>query len=1254
MFLGLSLGDSIGFPNLFQRWALLLALVFAVFGSVPQMAKSQATCGVTSGTNWKTATWKVDDDGTPGFGTGGDSDCPVSDNGDGRYPDGDDSAVITPDVRLGLDLNLTSSGEGKLSELILQEGSSADASGTALNFAGNNVATTGDVENNSPGSQNGLILTSFNGTGSLTVGGRLVNSGNVRGDNSGVEFLISDQLDNNTDGVLKLAGADSVAVANGIENDGDINLPTVTDTVVVGGATLRNRQDLDVSGSVVEISTGGSLAQTGSSFNTSNSTFVFSGSDQAISGSGSSGDGTSDITFSEIELTDETTVDPGIDVRVEKRLTVNLNNQWGSGSSEDAEVFFFGDSFSVLQDSNAPTNDAEFFSSRIVFRGSGTTTVEGEVFSAVQVETDLSLDGKFSIGDKLNHLTSEIIVGTGDELDLNDDGESNGTLTVDGTLKFSGLGSTTSDNDKEQDFIGTGDFNFNGLDVTGSGTKVRIEPNVSAVDIGNLFIEGSSRLDVAGNLLVSQDLTANGTLEFVGADDGKLVLDGSGSQSVTANTAFPIRVLEIANSGSQNVSLTSGTEVQVEKLLELANGTFDVSSGTLTLKSSGSPHAILNYGGGSISGAVTAERQLTNGPDWYFLTNPEGTTYNSFLRQDNQLARNSNGANLWVQGHSGSDVPNASFSNTNLFVYDETSDSTQDNGWSRSNISGLGSSATRGGGFILYPFTDDDNDGSGDGFPKNISIRAEPTTTTSFPFPVTATDRPNSTTPDTDDVIDAEEGWNLLGNPYLTNIGWTDFSLTNVDEVVYIYEPLGGYSSFNGTTEVNDSDSSFVSDGIIGPFQAFFVKATDGTDPANANYKVEISDITTAQRDSIGNDPFLKSTNSRKERVLALDLSLAGLSEKTKFTFRRDGMMEKDVADAYHLKSPRSSGSLQSANFLSLYSVLENGNALSINNLPYELDNAATIPVQPELRGCDGSDPYVGKVAISLSGTRNIPSGWRLVLEDHKTDEEINLRQRAGYSFTLESSTSGEVCSKSLSSKKASDSQQISPLPSPEVTSRSMAKDGQPDTRFTLHIEPKSSASPPTTPTMPPVEFGRFEGRTEGKAAVLTWTTTRERDNDGFYVQRKTEDGSFSSLEDAFVEGQGTSTASQEYSYRVENLDVGTHTFRLKQVGTEGATTYSDPIEVKVGLSGAFELSTYPNPARTQATVEVAVRERSDVTLSLYNTLGQEIRTVYRGPMPAEQTKRVRIDVQDLSSGVYFLRFEGEGITGTRRMTVVK
>jgi parallel beta-helix repeat protein len=192
-----------------------------------------------------------------------------------------------------------------------------------------------------------------------------------------------------------------------------------------------------------------------------------------------------------------------------------------------------------------------------------------------------------------------------------------------------------------------------------------------------------------------------------------------------------------------------------------------------------------------------------------------------------------------------------------------------------------------------------------------------------------------------------------------------------------------------------------------------------------------------------------------------------------------------------------------------------------------------------------------------------------------------------------------------------------------------------------------------SVPTVLPVEFVSFRGIALDNAAKLEWTTATEQNNAGFQVQRKV-DGSFQNIDGAFVEGAGTSEEPQSYSYRVEDLDAGQHTFRLKQVDVDGGSSFSKETTVKVGLDSQYELKAYPNPISEQATIKFAVKESQDVTLELYNTLGQRVQVLHQGSVPSSQTRTVSLQASDLSSGLYIVRMRGESFSTTKSVTVVR
>lgn len=189
-----------------------------------------------------------------------------------------------------------------------------------------------------------------------------------------------------------------------------------------------------------------------------------------------------------------------------------------------------------------------------------------------------------------------------------------------------------------------------------------------------------------------------------------------------------------------------------------------------------------------------------------------------------------------------------------------------------------------------------------------------------------------------------------------------------------------------------------------------------------------------------------------------------------------------------------------------------------------------------------------------------------------------------------------------------------------------------------------------------PVELAGLSAQTDGQQVTLAWQTLSETSNAGFAVERRGEEGRWSRL--GFVESTasgGTTTEPQSYRFVTGDLTVGTHTFRLRQVDIGGGTGLSEPVSVRVGLDSKARLTApAPNPVRRKATISFAVKERVETTLILYNMLGRQVATLYRGtPAPASE-KTVLLSAEEFASGVYFLRLTTDGQTRTQKLTITR
>ncbi len=90
-----------------------------------------------------------------------------------------------------------------------------------------------------------------------------------------------------------------------------------------------------------------------------------------------------------------------------------------------------------------------------------------------------------------------------------------------------------------------------------------------------------------------------------------------------------------------------------------------------------------------------------------------------------------------------------------------------------------------------------------------------------------------------------------------------------------------------------------------------------------------------------------------------------------------------------------------------------------------------------------------------------------------------------------------------------------------------------------------------------PLDYKSFEIESKNNAAYLVWSTYTERNNDYFEVEMADVNG-LDFLSTGRVDGNGSSSTENYYSFLVENMKEGYYYFRLKQVDYNGDFSYSE------------------------------------------------------------------------------------------------
>lgn len=183
-----------------------------------------------------------------------------------------------------------------------------------------------------------------------------------------------------------------------------------------------------------------------------------------------------------------------------------------------------------------------------------------------------------------------------------------------------------------------------------------------------------------------------------------------------------------------------------------------------------------------------------------------------------------------------------------------------------------------------------------------------------------------------------------------------------------------------------------------------------------------------------------------------------------------------------------------------------------------------------------------------------------------------------------------------------------------------------------------------------PVELISFKATGGYGYIKLAWKTASEINNLGFKIEHKltnAKDYEFVASYQNSPEliGQGSVSYETEYSYRDSTvIPEKEYMYRLIQYDYGGAVNIKDIIAfatAKKPLPKSFELlQNYPNPFNPQTKIKFEIPMQSDVTLRIYNVLGQKIISLKDGVLDAGRYSVEWNGQNDfgnnVASGIYF------------------
>ncbi|MFZ6012727.1 MAG: T9SS type A sorting domain-containing protein [Bacteroidota bacterium] len=519
-------------------------------------------------------------------------------------------------------------------------------------------------------------------------------------------------------------------------------------------------------------------------------------------------------------------------------------------------------------------------------------------------------------------------------------------------------------------YTGTITQGTNTIDIAGGATLSggTFSGGSANISVGGLFtLSGSAFTSTSAILDLKSDLTTTSG-SFI-HNNGTVRFSGTATQNINGSLTNNFNNINVTNTANPGVSIESNQNLI--GVLDLASNVIFDADGAANNKvftlisSADSPTRDGAIGilpsGAQVTGSVTVQRFMTK----------EGGTNTRIYRYISSPVQNATVADIQneipVTGtFTGTSTCTGCATNQSMFSYQE-SVITDANG---------NGTADFNDGYADFPdATNTEVMAPGRGY--TLFVRGNVLASTSWD--VRGTINAGNVTPVTLPVSYtssgniANDGWNLVGNPFPSTIDWnaaSGWTKTNLDGAIYTTDNGGAsqrYTTWNGVTGTNGG-SRYIATG-----QAFWVKGNGvGAPSLQANENVKAPGTQTT---------FFRE--NAPDNLLRVTLVKGTQTDETVIHFRQDATPDFDKhADAKKLANAT----------LNLSSTLVDGSKLAINSLA-ALDCASEIKLAVD-------NVSAGSHQLKFTEFESFPASTTITLRDNFSNTTFDARQGT-YTFNV-------------------------------------------------------------------------------------------------------------------------------------------------------------------------------------------------------------------------------------------------------------
>ncbi len=413
----------------------------------------------------------------------------------------------------------------------------------------------------------------------------------------------------------------------------------------------------------------------------------------------------------------------------------------------------------------------------------------------------------------------------------------------------------------------------------------------------------------------------------------------------------------IGSGGDAFLAVGGNLLVEAEKELIISGGASLTVHGDVSLESD--DHLLIESGGmfnnmGSSNPEFTIRRNLEGGPGWRYVSTPIGVSLQELL------------APIWTQGANGADTENGQ---PNVYRWDPATEGRDQADWVP--VTDLTPAATAAQGYLVYVFADDNYDGESDSFPKTFEISG-----TEF--------GPQPSPP----VNINADGWTLFGNPFTAAVSFQalldEAGTTGLRNTVYVWDPVatdgsGGTADNTpvGSWRTWSAGTGDLTDGLIAPFQGFFIENENTAGPFQADFTHAVKSVSAGA----GAGLF----DGIPENRVRIELAGQGLANSVWLRFSDQGNMDERISgDALQL-APMSADH-------AVVAAMKGDELLDIGHFPEDI-GSVEIPVIVQ-----ATRPGFYRLEVTHF---TVQPGIELTLHDTHTGSMLRLEAGMDYEFEL-------------------------------------------------------------------------------------------------------------------------------------------------------------------------------------------------------------------------------------------------------------